>query len=141
MFSSHEDKLLHICCTWGSNWYRSWSVVPLWRTLMSFFIRPLLWCFSVRSQRKHPLPDLLKSVSVSCSSKSCKLIIHHSDLGGINSITDVLQGRRVSDGTEQWTTFNTRSDWLAARCQYGRLEIWIQQVGSEYGCDQSSDYI
>lgn len=80
--------------------------------------------------RKLLFSDSLKSVSVSCSSKLCKVIIHHWALWpwDISGITTTTQ-----------TTFNTCSDWLAARCQYGWVEIWIQ-VGCEYGCDHSSDY-
>lgn len=65
--------------------------------------------FSFLCERKKKTA-LLESVCVLCSSKSCKLIIHHSDLEGINSITDVLHGYRVSNGTEQRVTFNTRAD-------------------------------
>lgn len=75
-----EDKFLHICCTWWSKWFWLWFIFPLRRTRRSFFIQPLCR-FSVKPPgEKQSFPDSLKSVSVSCSSKPCKLIIHHHAL-------------------------------------------------------------
>lgn len=75
-----ESTRRQICCTWWSKWFWSWFIVPLRRTRRSFFTRPL-WCFSVKHPReKQPFLHIVKSVSVSCSSKPCKLIIHHCAL-------------------------------------------------------------
>lgn len=128
-----EDNFLDI--SW--NWSDCGSLSHQWRP---FFIQSL-WYLSERSQRKQAFSDSQKSVSVSCSSEPCKLIIHHCALTlrckqhqwCVTAIYTVI------NGTPQWTTFNTWPDWLTARCQYGWVEIWIQ-VGSEYGCDHDSDY-
>lgn len=80
------------------------------------FPRPLCGVGVETSKTKQPFPNSVKSVSVSCSSQSCKVIIHHCalTLGHKQQITDLLRGYRVSNCTEPWTTFNTWFDSAAA---------------------------
>lgn len=106
-------------------------IVPLRR---SFVIRPL-WGFRRGAfPRENPSPsDLLKSVSVSCSSHSRELIIHHcAPTSGHEQHQWCVSGTLGWVMAQTlWMTFGTRADWLPLLIWMSRNMdpgIWIMDV-------------
>lgn len=127
--STGRQILVQMCCTRWSQWFRWRFIVPLGR---SSVIRPL-WGFSVEScHRNLSFSDLLKSVSVSCSSDSCKLTIHHCALtsGHKQHQWSVSGTRQWVMARKLWTTFSARSDrlplliWMSRNMDPG---VWIRK--------------